>query len=97
MKVITFINCYLYVDICPFLEQKTHLQYECDKEIAQIRLKYEIKQQEVDAESSTKKEEFDDNQKKVCMNVILADAFMSTYMELIPAGRSGSQQGTYFL
>ncbi|XP_024028326.1 helicase protein MOM1 isoform X1 [Morus notabilis] len=75
-----------------FEDKKLHLKAECDKEIAQILLKYELKQQEADAEFFTKKKEFDDIKNKVNMNRILAEAFRFKCMEFRSSGRSGTQQ-----
>ncbi|KAK7850706.1 helicase protein mom1, partial [Quercus suber] len=72
--------------LCFSLEQKLQLKSDCEKEIeelsAQIRLKYDMKIQEVESEFLLKKKELDANRNKVLMNKILAEAFRSKCMDL---------------
>ncbi|XP_038706805.1 helicase protein MOM1-like isoform X2 [Tripterygium wilfordii] len=75
---------------------KLLLKSDCDKEIeevvAQIRKKYEIKLQEVEAEFLTKKKDMDENLNKVLMNKILAEAFRSKCMDTRVATARGLPQ-----
>ncbi|XP_076903363.1 uncharacterized protein LOC143558402 [Bidens hawaiensis] len=74
------------------VEQK--LNSECEKEIAevvaQIRLKYEAKQQRTDSDYKLKNMELETNIKRVNMNKILAEAFKSKCQDLTP-GHPGIQ------
>ncbi|KAM1277260.1 hypothetical protein ACFX13_030385 [Malus domestica] len=77
-------------------DAKLRLKGDCDKEIeeavAEIRRKYEVKSQEIEAEFLLKKEELDSIHHKVLMNKILAEAFRSKCMDLRASGASGLQQ-----
>ncbi|ONI00775.1 hypothetical protein PRUPE_6G104600 [Prunus persica] len=78
-------------------DTKLRLKTDCDKEIeealAEIRRKYEIRFQEIEAEFLLKKKELDSIHNKVLMNKILAEAFRSKCMDLRASGASGAQQG----
>ncbi|ONI00774.1 hypothetical protein PRUPE_6G104600 [Prunus persica] len=77
-------------------DTKLRLKTDCDKEIeealAEIRRKYEIRFQEIEAEFLLKKKELDSIHNKVLMNKILAEAFRSKCMDLRASGASGAQQ-----
>ncbi|PON42608.1 hypothetical protein PanWU01x14_280610, partial [Parasponia andersonii] len=73
-------------------DKKLHLKSDCEKEIAQIHQKYEMKYKEIDAEYSTKEKEFEEIRNKLWLNKILAEAFRSKCMEVRQWGRSGMQQ-----
>ncbi|GKV08328.1 hypothetical protein SLEP1_g19974 [Rubroshorea leprosula] len=62
-------------------ETKLQLKSDCDKEIEEIRRKYEIKLQKAETEFLLKKTELDANHNKVLMNKILADAFRLKIVE----------------
>ncbi|GAB4850718.1 hypothetical protein Ancab_030018 [Ancistrocladus abbreviatus] len=72
------------------------IESECEKEIeevvTQIRRKYQVKRQEVEASFLQKKRELDANQSKVLMNKILAEAFRSKCIDY--RASSGLQQAT---
>ncbi|PQQ19204.1 helicase protein MOM1 isoform X1 [Prunus yedoensis var. nudiflora] len=78
-------------------DTKLRLKTDCEKEIeeavAEIRRKYEIRFQEIEAEFLLKKTELDSIHNKVLMNKILAEAFRSKCMDLRASGASGAQQG----
>ncbi|KAK7831082.1 helicase protein mom1 [Quercus suber] len=78
-------------------DAKLQLKSDCEKEIeelsAQIRLKYDMKIQEVESEFLLKKKELDANRNKVLMNKILAEAFRSKCMDLRVPGPSGMPRG----
>ncbi|XP_076930004.1 uncharacterized protein LOC143594623 isoform X2 [Bidens hawaiensis] len=75
-------------------DEKQKLKSECEKEIAevvaQIRLKYEAKQQHTDLDYMLKNMELETNIKWVNMNRILAEAFKSKCQDLTP-GHPGIQ------
>lgn len=74
--------------------QKQHLSFECEKEIQEIRKKYEAKSMELDVAFTCKKKELDSYHKKVFMNKRLADVFRNKCMELkvsAPPGKSLGQ------
>ncbi|PQQ05430.1 helicase protein MOM1 isoform X2 [Prunus yedoensis var. nudiflora] len=77
-------------------DTKLRLKTDCEKEIeeavAEIRRKYEIRFQEIEAEFLLKKTELDSIHNKVLMNKILAEAFRSKCMDLRASGASGAQQ-----
>ncbi|CAK9138730.1 unnamed protein product [Ilex paraguariensis] len=73
-------------------DTKVWLKSECDKEIAQIRSKYEAKHQEAEAAFLLKKNEADTNHKKVLMNKMLAEAFKSKCQDLRHNGTLGISQ-----
>ncbi|XP_034930113.1 uncharacterized protein [Populus alba] len=66
-------------------DTKLQLKSDCEKEIqevvAQIRRKHDIKLQEIESEFLRKKKEMADNQNKVFLNKILAEAFRSKCMD----------------
>jgi chromodomain-helicase-DNA-binding protein 4 len=73
--------------------QKLRLKSDCEKEIqevvAQIRRTYDFKLQDLEYEFLRKKKEMDDNQNKVLMNKILAEAFRTKCKD----NRASRQQG----
>ncbi|XP_011023822.1 PREDICTED: helicase protein MOM1-like isoform X3 [Populus euphratica] len=66
-------------------DTKLQLKSDCEKEIqevvAQIRRKHGVKLQEIESEFLRKKKEMADNQNKVFLNKILAEAFRSKCMD----------------
>lgn len=70
---------------------------DCDKEIeeivAQIRRKYDLKLEEIEAEYLPKKKELDMSHRKVLMNKMLAEAFKSKWSDIRASGANGIQQG----
>ena len=79
------------------LLQKLQLKSDCEKEIqevvAQIRTKHDIKLQEIESEFLRKKKEMADNQNKVFLNKILAEAFRSKCMDNKASSTPVRQQG----
>lgn len=77
--------------------QKSKLKADCEKEIevvvAQIRMKYETKIRETEAECLLKSNELQANQNKVLMNKILAEAFRSKCVDLRASAGQAVQQG----
>ncbi|XP_031384761.1 helicase protein MOM1 isoform X3 [Punica granatum] len=77
-------------------DTKLKLKADCEKEIevaiAQIRMKYEEKIQQKEAEYLLKKNELQEYQNKVLMNKILAEAFRSKCSDLRASGSLTVQQ-----
>ncbi|KAL9413159.1 hypothetical protein AB3S75_041764 [Citrus x aurantiifolia] len=75
-------------------ENKLKLRSDCDREIEQVRRKYEIKLQEMESEFMLRKQELDANESKVLMNKIVAAAFRSKWMDMkdMKASSAGMQQ-----
>jgi len=77
--------------------QKLQLKSDCEKEIvevvAQIHKKHDIKLQEIESDFQCKKKEMNDNQNKVLMNKILAEAFKTKCMDSRASSTIGKQQG----
>ncbi|XP_073264631.1 uncharacterized protein [Populus alba] len=76
--------------------QKLQLKSDCEKEIveviAQIHKKHDIKLQEIESDFQCKKKEMNDNQNKVLMNKILAEAFKTKCMDSRASSTLGKQQ-----
>lgn len=102
MLVYSLLNCFfgkkcralfvLLLMVVLSFEQKLKLRSDCDREIEQVRRKYEIKLQEMESEFMLKKQELDANESKVLMNKIVAAAFRSKWMDM-KASSGGMQQG----
>ena len=79
--------------------QKLRLKSDCEKEIqevvAQIRRTYDFKLQDIEYEFLRKKKEMDDNQNKVLMNKILAEAFRTKCKDTRASSTPVRQQGGY--
>lgn len=75
------------------------LKSECAKEIqelvAEVQNKYKLKLQDTRAQFILKKNEHEQNQKKILMNKLLADAFNCTSLNCLPTGPL-MQQGILF-
>ena len=71
--------------------QKLQIKSDCEKEIAEIRRKYDSKLQEVESEFLLKKKELDANHQIVLMNKMLAEAFRS--LDVRSSNAPGTQQG----
>ena len=82
-----------------FSEQKLRLKSECDKEmeevVAQIRRKYEAKQQDAEFDFLMRRKDLDTNHNKVLMNKILAEAFRSKCLDIKTSGAPGMQHSTW--
>nr|AGM20688.1 MET1-2 [Populus tomentosa] len=78
-------------------DTKLQLKSDCEKEIqevvAQIRRKHDIKLQEIESEFLRKKKEMADNQNRVFLNKILAEAFRSKCMDNKASSTPVRQQG----
>lgn len=72
----------LCLDSFVLLLQKSKLQADCEREIAQIRWKYETKISETEAEYLVKRNKLQLNENMVLMNKILAEAFHSKCMDV---------------
>ncbi|KAJ6937652.1 hypothetical protein NC652_012073 [Populus alba x Populus x berolinensis] len=77
-------------------DTKLQLKSDCEKEIveviAQIHKKHDIKLQEIESDFQCKKKEMNDNQNKVLMNKILAEAFKTKCMDSRASSTLGKQQ-----
>lgn len=76
--------------------QKLQLKSDCEREIEEIRRKYDIKLQETEIEFQLKKRNLDTSLNLVLMNKIWAEAFRSKCMDLKVSGVSGIQQGNLY-
>lgn len=75
------------------LEQKLRLTSDFEKELEELRRKYDIKFQEIEVEFQQTKKALDKSFNTVRANKILADAFRSKCLDLKVSGASGLQQG----
>ncbi|GFP84248.1 helicase protein mom1 [Phtheirospermum japonicum] len=77
-------------------EMRLRLKFDCEKEMkemaAQVLKKYELKNQEAEAEYVSKKNGLDENRKKVFTNKLLAKAFSFICEDLQPSGLPGIKQ-----
>ncbi|KAF7805613.1 helicase protein MOM1-like isoform X1 [Senna tora] len=73
-------------------EMKLQLKSDCEREIEEIRRKYDKKLQETETEFQLKKNDLDTSLNLVCMNKIWAEAFRSKCQDLKVSGASGLQQ-----
>ncbi|CAL0332295.1 unnamed protein product [Lupinus luteus] len=73
-------------------DMKLQLKSDFEKEYAELRMKYDIKFQEIEFEFQQTKKNLDTSLNAVLMNKILADAFRSKCMVLKPSGALGIHQ-----
>lgn len=74
------------------MKQKLQLKSEFEKELAELRRKYDVKFQEAEVEFLQTKKTLETNLKTVCVSRILAHAFRSKCLDL-KAGASGMLHG----
>ncbi|OIW09132.1 hypothetical protein TanjilG_11270 [Lupinus angustifolius] len=74
-------------------DMKLQLKSDFEKEYAELRMKYDIKFQEIEVEFQQTRKNLDTSLHAVLMNKILADAFRSKCMVLKPSGALGIHQG----
>lgn len=75
------------------LEQKLRLKSDFEKELEELRRKYDVKFQEIEVEFQLTKKTLDANLNTVYMNKFLADAFRSKCLDIKASGTSVMQQG----
>lgn len=86
---------FLITRILFLLEQKLRLKSDFEKELEELRRKYDVKLQELEVEFQQKKKTLDTNLHTVCVNKILADAFRSKCLDLKVSGASVMQHGMF--
>lgn len=74
-------------------EQKLQLKSDCERELEEVRLKYDRKLQDDEVEFQKKMKILDSNLSLVLMNKIWAEAFKSKCMDLKVSGASVLEQG----
>jgi hypothetical protein len=84
---------FLITKVLFLLEQKLRLKSDYEKELAELRRKYDVKFQEMEIEFQQTKKTLDTNLNTVCVNKLLADAFRSKCLDLKVPGASGMQHG----
>ncbi|CAJ2660729.1 unnamed protein product [Trifolium pratense] len=72
-------------------DSKLRLKSDFEKELAELRKKYDVKFQEMEVEFQRTKKILDTNLNTVCVNKLLADAFRSKCLDLKAPGASGMQ------
>ncbi|XP_054812484.1 uncharacterized protein LOC129313425 [Prosopis cineraria] len=77
-------------------DTKLQLKSDCEREIEEIRRKYDIKLQESEVEFQLKRKTLDTSLNLVQMNQAWAEAFRSKCMDLRVSGASGTQQDPSF-
>lgn len=74
-------------------EQKLQMKSDFEKELEELRRKYEIKFQETEVEFQQTMKNLDTHRNIVLLNKILAETFRSKSMNLRVSGAPGMQQG----
>jgi len=86
---------FLITKILFLLEQKLRLKSDFEKELAELRRKYDVKFQEIEVEFQQTKKTLDTNLNTVYVNKILANAFKSKCLDLKVSGALGVQHGMF--